>query len=684
MATTTSATDPRRGAQAGLTHPLTGPAEVAAIALGTVLFIDVLRVWLPSLITIYGAAGETPAVQIGAFALFWFAAPLIAVPLGRLVGADRLAFAAALVLAFAVFTAGASGGGDTRDSRVQLYLLCAALAAGLVWLMAMAMAVRSGRRAAIGVAAGLGGAVGLHSALGMIDLHWRTGPVAALAQAGLACAFVGCVAAASGRAGGSPAGAPPRRRGASGALWLLVGPAIVLTGVVTGATGLAETAPGWQVGVAAWILTAATLLAVPLAAAPRLTRHPAIPAVVLVAGVSVAILPRFRIDGIAGLPPTWVVIGQVAGALALGAALGWVGLGADTRAATSTRRDRPWRRGAAAWIGGLLLVALTFGYYAAYDLDLGFPNESVPVAVAALIGLAALRVGPRARRWGAPVGAPGQASWLTVAAVVAAAAVIGVQVVTAPTRPAGSTPVAGFPVRLVAYNVRMGFGLDGRFDPDALAATIRRQTPDLVLLSEVDRGWFLNGGHDGLQLIADRLGMRAVFAPAADQLWGDALLTKLPVVSFRSHPLPRRGAPTGAQAFAAVVRVGDAELGIVGTHLQPPPDGGPAAQAERVAAIATELRTEDRPVVVAGDLNVTPGAAEFRTLLDAGLVDALADARPLPTFPSDEPDAEIDHVLTTPDLRASAVVAPESTASDHRAVAVTLTPQNPEELRPAD
>ncbi len=291
----------------------------------------------------------------------------------------------------------------------------------------------------------------------------------------------------------------------------------------------------------------------------------------------------------------------------------------------------------AAALGALVLVAGTFLYYAAYDLDLGFPNVAIPIVLALGIGAGGLRVGPRAQRWGTPVGPPGRGSWLGVGAVLAVAGMVAVQLLTAPPRPTRPTD-ADFPVRLVAYNVRMGFGLDGRFSPDALAATIRRESPDLVLLSEVDRGWFLNGGHDLLQLLADRLQMRAVFAPAADPLWGDALLTRLPVVSFRSHPLPSAGAATGAEALTAVVKVGEHELGVVGTHLQPPPNGRPAAQAERVATIATELANGDRPVVIAGDLNITPQDPEFGAFLDAGLLDGLAEARPLATFPSDQPE----------------------------------------------
>ncbi|WP_446218972.1 endonuclease/exonuclease/phosphatase family protein [Micromonospora sp. IBHARD004] len=48
-------------------------------------------------------------------------------------------------------------------------------------------------------------------------------------------------------------------------------------------------------------------------------------------------------------------------------------------------------------------------------------------------------------------------------------------------------------VRVVAYNIRMGFGLDGRLDLDGLARAVTGSRPDVVVLSEVDRGWLLNG-----------------------------------------------------------------------------------------------------------------------------------------------------------------------------------------------
>ncbi len=51
---------------------------VAAVTLGLLLFMDAVRVLLPSLITIYGQAGDTPPEQLGLFAALWFVLPLAA------------------------------------------------------------------------------------------------------------------------------------------------------------------------------------------------------------------------------------------------------------------------------------------------------------------------------------------------------------------------------------------------------------------------------------------------------------------------------------------------------------------------------------------------------------------------------------------------------------------------------
>nr|BFE80927.1 endonuclease/exonuclease/phosphatase family protein [Planobispora longispora] len=230
---------------------------------------------------------------------------------------------------------------------------------------------------------------------------------------------------------------------------------------------------------------------------------------------------------------------------------------------------------------------------------------------------------------------------------------------------------AGEGLRVAAYNIRMGYGEPGRLSLDRQADALREMRPHVVVLSEADRGWLLNGGHDDVRLIAERLGMRFVWAPAADEVWGDAILTNLPVTSVRNHVLVQ-GGPTGAQALEIGLRWRGRDVTLIGTHLQPPPGWRELDQVEQLAGIVREA-ARDRPVVVAGDLNIEPADPAWKVLLDSGLTDPIAPVRPFRTIPGDSPE-QIDHVLVTPGFTGRDHANPDIDHSDHRPIAVTLVP----------
>ncbi|MBO4209468.1 endonuclease/exonuclease/phosphatase family protein [Micromonospora echinofusca] len=690
-------------------HPRTA---TAATCLGVLLLVDVLRVWLPAIITIFGQAASTPAELMGAFALGWFLLPLAAPALIRRTGTRKVALAGALGLAASRLALTAAPGG-----QVQLYLASAGLLAGLVWLTA---AAASGVRPRSGLVLGLAlGAVG-HTVLDTYDLVWRGGATAWTVSAVLAGLLVV-----------AQAGVPETRTPGATRAWWPVGPVLLLAGMVAlspalagtavsylgGAAGTARSLP-WHglpqglLGAAATGLFVLAAHAWPDAGHRRTARWAA--SAVLLAGTALFALHQ----------PLLLVPAILLTALGLGACLRLTdavavpvaGARPDPRAAV---------RAAYAAAGGMLVFAVAaVGYYAAYDL--GYPNGWVPVAVAVVPALAALRSParrpeargadappatraagrrPEARMSGlrlagglalasllaailavpvapartAPAAAPAGPAGTAGPAAVGPAAVGPAAVGPAAVGPAAVGPAAvgpaavgpAGPVRLVAYNIRMGFGLDGRLDLTGLVDVLAGQRPDVLVLSEVDRGWLLNGGHDTLDLLAGRLRLPYVFAPAADPVWGDAVLTRFPVRDARTLRLPDVGAPTGAQALAVTVDLPGGELVVVSTHLQPPPDTGPVVQARAVARFATGYAA-GRPLVVAGDLNTEPGDPAFAEFTAAGLTDALAAGRPLATSPADRPVEQIDHVFVSAQLRGRDVAAARSTASDHLPVAVTL------------
>ncbi|MDL4817627.1 endonuclease/exonuclease/phosphatase family protein [Actinomadura opuntiae] len=609
------------------------------VLLGVLVLADVLRVFLPSLITLVGSAGSTPAEVMGAYAVSWFVAAFLTVPLTRLVPARRVALAAGGALIVARIVLQATDGGDP-----QLYSASIGLLAGLVWLVATAMTGGEAAPVKTGFVAGLAAATALHAVIEGIDLVWRTG-VAPWVPLLVYLALFAVTLARTPQAEGE--NAAPR-------VWLAAGPSVLLWGIYTGNPAHAQASAGWSGGVAAALIAAVAVLSVAVAARPRFwTRHPLVPAAGLVLSALGFAAGRATVDGVHGVSPGWTVGAQVIGQFALAGCLGW--------AARTPGPDRPGRRGTAMAGGWLLFVVLMFAYYSAYDL--GTPNRWVPVVTA--LGVAALTV--RAPRVTEPGGIGMQAAGAAVVAVVAVAAVP----LWRDTGPEWR-PVDDGGLRLAAYNVRMGYGVNGTMSVTEQADAIRAQRPHVVVLSEVDRAWMLNGGRDMLRLISERLGLRAYWAPAGDEVWGDAVLTDLPVTSVRNTPLVK-GGPIGAQALQVGVRWKGRDLTVISTHTQPPDGWKDLGQAEQLARIARGAARDGRQVVLAGDLNLEPGSAPWRVLLGAGLTDALAAARPFPTVPAGpRSDQQIDHVLVTPGLTGRDQASEAVTFSDHRPIAVTL------------
>ena len=608
--------------------------RTVADALGVLLLIGALRVFLPSLITVYGDAGSTPPGQLGGFALLWFCAGLLAALLGRAVGTRAVRYLGAALLAAGWLALIGTDGGQP-----QLYLSGLAVAGGLAYLT-------SGPARPVGLVAGLGAATVLHAVLGTDDLVWRPGPLAGAAQILLGLAFLAAVLSAP---SGSGSGVPARYRAA-------VGPALLLYGVLTGATARAG-AGTLPAPLAVGLVTGAGVVAVLLAARPRSTGTPWLPALALPALVALT-FPTVTHAGIPGLAAWYGPLAQALAALALAGCLGWAARLAPT--AGSPPGPESLRHILAGGAGFLGCGILLFGYYAAYDADLGFPNGLLLLVAA--FWLAAAAAPWRTGNDRTP--AAGRTSRSAVALVLALAVLAGGGGALAVPAPHPAPAAGADTVRLVTYNIRMGHDLRGRFALDRVADALRAQHPDVVLLNEVDRGWLLNGGHDDLTLLADRLDLPYVFSPAADPVWGDAVLTRLPVRQVRAVPLPAEG-PTGAQALGVVLDLGGRQLGVVATHFQPDAGRPPLRQARAAAALVRQLG--DR-VVLAGDLNSLPDSPAVAVLREAGLRTDRAPA----SFPADHPVKHIDHILTSSGVLSRDLVAVRSTASDHVPVAVTL------------
>ncbi|NJN83067.1 MAG: endonuclease, partial [Caldilineaceae bacterium] len=215
------------------------------------------------------------------------------------------------------------------------------------------------------------------------------------------------------------------------------------------------------------------------------------------------------------------------------------------------------------------------------------------------------------------------------------------------------------PIRIFNYNLHNGFDPDGRLTIEEMAQAIEAENPDVVLLQEVARGWLIYGSLDMLEWLSQRLGMAYVYAPTTGPLWGNAILSRLPIENVEQHTLPprdlllRRGFVT-----AQVDTGGDRPLNVIDTHLHNPDDGSDVRvhQVETLLDYVQDLSG----VVLAGDLNAEPDSPEMKMLEAAGLRDAVAEAGVLPdfTFPSRGASKRIDYIWLSPDLTPSEVAIP--------------------------
>lgn len=628
-----------------------GPGEggwcLPAAALITLTFVELLRVWLPSVIFVVGEAGATSAPTMGAFALACLAVGLLAAAALPRVPARVLWLAGVAGL-----VVGRLGVQVVDGGAAQAVTSTIGVVGGVVALVGLAAGAPSGQTARLGVLVGLASAVGQHAALGTYDLAWQSGLGPAAAVTILLTALV----VAAGRFATDPGWGEETASAGPGWPWLVLAPALVLVGIITGVPARAAMSSGWSNGAVGAALVAAHGLAVAVAVAgARLG-----PDVMGTTGAALV-----AVGTAIALRPT--------GPLALTAQLGLaIGLGAVLAATASVAGSSTVRRRGLAAGGAILLFGVAaFVYYTAYDIALPFPNRAVLLVAAlglAALGLVAWYVGQTGTQ---TVEDRERSAVAVVAATVGLAALVWVAAPTVTTlEPARGA--ADAPVRVALYNLHMGFDVKGRFAVDAQAAVLAAEPPDIVVLNEVDRGWLVTGGHDTLRLFADRLGLPHVFAPAADEVWGNALLSRYPVSELRIERLPRGGAPMMRSQLVAVIDVAEGQqLAVVGTHLSHVDSQGDTRlpQARAVAGTVARLRERSLPTVVLGDLNAEPGSPELATF-DPFVRTALPSTAA--TWPSWDPVERIDHVLISDDLVARDLSVPDSLASDHLPVVVTL------------
>jgi endonuclease/exonuclease/phosphatase family metal-dependent hydrolase len=236
----------------------------------------------------------------------------------------------------------------------------------------------------------------------------------------------------------------------------------------------------------------------------------------------------------------------------------------------------------------------------------------------------------------------------------------------------------------MSYNIHSAYDTSGRFDIEGIARVIEDSGATVVGLQEVPRGRLISGVTDELTLLADRLGFEYVaFFGTTDPTWGNAILSRYPIISTEQVFLPLVGTPLQRGYLAATLLVEGEPILFISTHLQhvndpavhdedPEADLYPVHR-EQIATILSEWGGR-QPAIIAGDFNARPDWRQIDELLAAGWVDAWAEVGTGPGFTANsaDPKFRIDYVFYTPDLVGVDAGVIQSQASDHFAVVADI------------
>src|SRR4051794_17197094 len=187
------------------------------------------------------------------------------------------------------------------------------------------------------------------------------------------------------------------------------------------------------------------------------------------------------------------------------------------------------------------------------------------------------------------------------------------------TKPAPGPDQPPIPVRLVTFNIRHGVGDDDRLDLPRLAQVLQGADADLICLQEVDRHYGERSDSVDQPLLLSRaLDMQLAWGPAIEkprgggepaQEYGNALLSRLPILVSDVHPLPGTGEPRSA--LRTLVELDGGTLWVTTTHLTRSGGKERAVQLATLAALHTDAMASG---VVVGDFNTPADAPELAEL----------------------------------------------------------------------
>jgi endonuclease/exonuclease/phosphatase family metal-dependent hydrolase len=346
--------------------------------------------------------------------------------------------------------------------------------------------------------------------------------------------------------------------------------------------------------------------------------------------------------------------------------IGW-GLATISSVYSSAKASGLWRTTLSVAGGMVIFLALSFAYYIGQDMALPIPRGSFPAAAAALFGILIFSGTLSARN-------NTRSSW-DYSGIAVVGILVLVPLVYWVVLGAGPEPDQphGYPVKVMSYNIHSAFNVEGSQDLEAVASVIEDSGADVIGLQEVSRVRLMDGYADMPTWLANRLDMQMVFQGTDEPIWGNAILSRYPIIETGFGELPKEGSLIKRGYLWALIDVGAEEpLLVIVTHLHHIEEDSNIRVVQ--VPVIMDFWDEGSSTVVIGDLNANPDSPEMKLLAEAGLVDAWLEAGfgAGYTDASNAPVKRIDFIWHSVDLETIEIEVIQTQASDHMPVIATI------------
>jgi len=640
-------------------RPLLTELTLTAI---TVLFgMQVLRVLIPGIYWILGSRMGLGAIQLGLIGFAIFLTGFLAGPLSWLVGNRRLIVVSVAGLGLVRLFMQVSW-------DEPLFNLGLAIIGTILFIIFLPACFEDARlrgspsvsRYALGLLAGLALDTAINGAFGTYDTVWQAKLLPVLLTLLI---FIFQLVLLIGIA---PAiySVPTKSATVTGRIslarsftWLAIGPFLFLEMVVFQNIPRVATLTSWTLPMAFGLTLLAQLAGLAAASFVITKSWRMLWPWAFGAGVILIAALVFAYQQPTALIALLFIIGQVLVSSIITVVLVGIASGKD-----KTGRSSLW---IANGIGMILFVLFIAAYYAVYNVNLPYRNPVMELIAGGIIAACAI---------GAVIFAQQKMKVDTKLWSVSIFALILLvlplaQIITWRT----PTAVAGqeFPVSVMTYNLNNGFNTKGKLDIDEIANVIESNRPDIVVLQEVSRGWVVNGRLDMLEWLSYRLHMPYVFGPTADPYWGNAILSRYPIVAYSRENLPPPELVIRRGFTVALIDLGaDQRIKVIATQFDNVEWGTEIHQQQAQTIIDFWGGLGD--TILLGDFSAQAPSQAVGKLYQANLKDSTMGWKAANTYPSNDPRERIDYILISPDLTASDVGVLSSTASDHLPVVAVI------------